>query len=287
MLRKVLNNYFGFNRQQRNGLFLLCCVSFLLLIVRLVYPTFIKPDEITIENIQVYEEVLDSFQNVKKQNSNYFKSSLFAFDPNTVSESELLKLGFKEKTAKTFLKFRNSGFKFKQKEDVRKIYGISENYYKKLEPYIVIHQSQLNNKPSETAKTVTNAIQNSIELNAADSLTLISLKGIGPSYAKRIIKYRTLLGGFTHIEQLKEVYGMQDELLTLLKTQCKVNPSLISKLNVNSADFKVLNKHPYISYELTKHLVNTRKNIKLSSSNIAEIIQDEVITTKLLPYLEY
>ncbi|MBL7918184.1 MAG: hypothetical protein JNM96_07285, partial [Bacteroidia bacterium] len=64
MFRKALNNYFGFNRQQRNGLFVLCCISFLLLIVRLVYPTFIKPDEIIIENIQVYEELIDSFQNV-------------------------------------------------------------------------------------------------------------------------------------------------------------------------------------------------------------------------------
>ncbi|MBL7918398.1 MAG: helix-hairpin-helix domain-containing protein, partial [Bacteroidia bacterium] len=230
---------------------------------------------------------IDSFQNVKKQNSNYFKGVLFAFDPNTVSEDELLKLGFKEKTAKTFLKFRKSGFKFKQKEDLRKIYGVTENYYKKLEPYIVIHQSGLNKSASQESKTVKNTEQTILELNAADSLSLISLKGVGPSYAKRIIKYRALLGGFTHIEQLREVYGMQEELFTLIKSQCKINPSLISKLNVNSAEFKVLNKHPYLSYELTKHLVNTRKNTKLNAANIADIIQDETITTKLLPYLEF
>ncbi len=287
MFRKFLNNYFGFNKQQRNGLFVLCSISLLLLIIRVTYPSFIKPDELVIENIQVYEELIDSFQSVKKQKSKINTGVLIAFDPNTVTEVELMKLGFKEKTAKTFIKFRNSGFKFKQKDDVKKIYGITENFYKKLEPYIIIHSIPSNQALAANSKTTKNASQNVVELNSADSISLIALKGIGPAYAKRILKYRSLLGGFTHIEQLKEVYGMQDELFALIVQQCKVNPLLITKINVNTADFKVLNKHPYIGYELTKHLVNTRKKTTLNADNIADIIQDEAVSAKLLSYLEY
>src|SRR3569833_3197280 len=50
-----------------------------------------------------------------------------------------------------------------------------------------------------------------IELNSADSAKLTELKGIGPSFARRIINYRNRLGGFINKEQLKEVYGMDDD----------------------------------------------------------------------------
>ena len=51
-----------------------------------------------------------------------------------------------------------------------------------------------------------------IELNSADSAALVQLYGIGPVLSRRIIKYRTSLGGRFHsVEQLKNVYGLSEE----------------------------------------------------------------------------
>ena len=46
-----------------------------------------------------------------------------------------------------------------------------------------------------------------VELNSADSTTLQLLHGIGPAFARRIVRYREKLGGFSNKEQLLEVYG--------------------------------------------------------------------------------
>ncbi len=289
MIQRFLNNYFGFNKQQRNGLYVLCCISILLLVVRLSYPAFIKPVELQIENLPLIEEEINTNKAIAKSNHHTFnsKATLFPFDPNTASLEELVKLGIREKTALTLIKFRSKGFKFKQKEDLKKIYGLNENIYLKLEPYILI--KTISGTKTETKTTTLSSTKNisKLELNSADSLSLIALKGVGPGYAKRIIKYRSMLGGFANILQLKEVYGMTDELFTLIESQCKVNSATVTKLDINTLDFKLLNKHPYISYELTKQICNFRKTVKISEVNIKDVIQDDELTNKLSPYLLY
>ena len=290
LFNKFLNNYFGFNKQQRNGLYVLCCISILLLVVRLVYPSFIKPDELHIENLTLVENEIAEKQNLNAQFKKHDAdmSDPFVFDPNVASLEDLIKLGFREKTAQTLIKFRTNGFKFKQKEDLKKVYGVSEKLYAKLETYILIKPTK--DLPAEEKNTVTkkpSSPSKKLELNGSDSLALIELKGVGPGYAKRILKYRNLLGGFTSIGQIKEIYGMSDELYTLIESQCSVNSSLVSKININTIEFKALNKHPYINYELTKHIFNFRKQTKISEANLPEVLQDEELLQKLKPYLQY
>jgi len=289
MIQQFLNNYFGFNKQQRNGLYVLCCISVLLLIVRLSYPSFIKQVPLQIENIAMIEEEINTSKASAKKNSYSFnnKAILFPFDPNTASLEELVKLGIREKTAQTLIKFRSKGFKFKQKEDLKKIYGLNENTYLKLEPYILIKNNSESKTEIKTSSYTSIKNVSTLELNSADSLALIALKGVGPGYAKRILKYRSMLGGFANILQLKEVYGMTDELYALIESQCKVNSAVVTKININALDFKLLNKHPYISYELTKQICNFRKTVKISEVNIKDVIQDDELTSKLSPYLLY
>lgn len=220
-------------------------------------------------------------------NSN--QGTLFPFDPNTVSKEELIKLGFKEKTAQTFVKYRSKGFVFKQKNDVQKIFGVSEALYAQIEPYILIGNKK---DASTTLRRVQGSgsatnVNKTLELNTADSLSLIGLKGIGPGYAKRILKYRSLLGGFVDIAQVKEIYGMTDELYQLIASQCTVNTAAIKKININAVDFKTLNKHPYMDYELTKHIFNFKRTTSITEANVAQLIEDDELLVKIKPYLEY
>ena len=94
-----------------------------------------------------------------------------------------------------------------------------------------------------------------IELNAADSLELMRLRGIGPVFAKRIIKYRELLGGYCQKEQLLEVWGMDIGRYEGIKDNVTVNRDSVHKININKTAFKRLMKHPYIGYDLSRGIL--------------------------------
>ncbi len=299
VIKAVLNNYFGFNKQQRNGLLVLCFICFSLLVIRLTYPSFISPEPIEIKNLALIERKLDSvYENnaYSKKQFNYENTSgkLFVFNPNTVSLKELLALGFKEKTANIFIKFRSKGFVFKQKQDLKKVYGIDENFYEKLEPYILIENKLTEKSKPENTETKSEAPTKNkataskiVELNSADSLTLLEVNGIGPAFAKRILKYRSLLGGYVKPEQLKEVFGFTDEMFEKIKPQISVNANGIKKINLSKDDFKTINKHPYITYELTKEIFDWKRKTNITKDNIAGILNDDELYKKLIPYLEF
>lgn len=55
-----------------------------------------------------------------------------------------------------------------------------------------------------------------INLNTADSLTLISLPGIGKGLSHRILERRRQLGSFTHMQQVYDVYHFNEKTRKML-----------------------------------------------------------------------
>ncbi len=89
-------------------------------------------------------------------------------------------------------------------------------------------------------------ISNQIEINTADSAILESLPGIGPVLSVRIIKYRDLLGNFYCLEQLHEVYGLDNRVIDMNLRRLKCDSSLTRKISINSTEYTELLRHPYI-----------------------------------------
>ncbi len=83
-----------------------------------------------------------------------------------------------------------------------------------------------------------------IDLNTADTLALQSVPGIGPGFARKIAKYRGLLGGYYVVEQLQEIYGMDreryDKIKPYFRLAAPVRPLLIGQDSIPY--------HPYLSY---------------------------------------
>lgn len=72
-----------------------------------------------------------------------------------------------------------------------------------------------------------------VDVNTADTLLLQRVPGIGPSFARRIYKYRQLLGGYYCVEQLQEVYGMDrekyDQISPYMEVRTAVQPIDLNK----------------------------------------------------------
>ena len=129
-----------------------------------------------------------------------------------------------------------------------------------------------------------------IDIGTADSTELTLLKGIGPSFARRISIYRNKLGGFSNKEQLKEVWGFTDSLYQSLLPAILLNDTLnIKKINLNSADFNELRSHPYIGYQLANLISNYRKQhqgIKTTDEIKKLPLVNDQLYSKLAPYLK-
>jgi DNA uptake protein ComE-like DNA-binding protein len=110
------------------------------------------------------------------------------------------------------------------------------------------------NKPASYSR------KSKIEINSADSSELTDLYGIGPAYASRIIKFRNLLGGFYKPGQLLEVYGMDSSRYSGFVNDIILDTLAIVKINLNTAGFRDLLRHPYLDYEEVRSIINFRDN---------------------------
>ncbi len=305
-IRNWLSNFFHFNKQERNGVFVLCIILAFVVLLRLFLPFFAdrnnKVELITL-NVNTPAGIPDSLVNGTSQKREAYTEpqnyspDRFVFNPNTVSEEEAQLLGLSKKLSATLIKFRSKGGKFYKPEDLKKLYGLSPKLYEELEPYILIPNPKSDYKKEFKRDTVYPKrvyekkvyAREPVEINSADSLSIVYLKGIGPGFTKRIIKYRTLLGGFHSMDQLKEIYGMTDSVYTVLTSQIALNPAGIIKIPINVIDFNTLKKHPYFSFQSANALINYRtKHGKLTEKDITGLgIFNAEKLRLILPYLQY
>lgn len=168
----------------------------------------------------------------------------------------------------------------------------AKNVDKKVVP---IHHDRTKNYPSkkEYIRQEKFTSPGSISLNEKDTAEWKKVPGIGSAYSARIVKYGELLGGYTSINQLKEVYGVDDELFNnLLFFVCNdnIDPESCSKININELEFKEILAHPYINYEQTKVIMNLRRRIGKIES-IDQLAMLEEFTTedieRIMPYIEF
>ena len=98
-----------------------------------------------------------------------------------------------------------------------------------------------------------------VELNTADTTILKKVPGIGSTFAKRIVSYRNLLGGFYSVTQLSEVYGIDEDRYASLVQWFSADMDLISKIQLNVITQDSLNRHPYINYSQSRVIMQLRR----------------------------
>jgi len=264
--QKYFREVFNFNKQDRHGLLLL----FVFLIITIIFNLFVnflfKKDSKNYdfsdfdEKVRKYKDAgKNSFANTREEKNITTKPSvLFFFNPNTISENDLVKLGMNTFQIQNLIKYREKGGIFYQPEDVRKIYGIDDNLFNKLKPYIKIELETIeynnNNNDSEKIEIM--------ELNSVKFTEFKKIDQISPLITQRIIKYRNLLGGFYSLTQLYEVYDIDTFTVELLTDCFYIDTTLIQKININNATYNELLDIPYLTKYHVDAIFNYKKNNK-------------------------
>lgn len=292
--RDFSQRYFNFNTSQKAGiisvLLIICAVYFL--------PAIIFKTQNKSLNLKIDNSVSDSiktFQNAEKPPKPHYEKKKtefnpFYFDPNVVNPNELKRFALPDYVINNFEKYRNSGAVFKTKDDFKRIYGLKPEWYQKIEPFIKIDFSKNKTAEIKYEKKETKKENFSVEINSADSAKLVKIKGIGAYLASKIIKYRNALGGFVNTSQLYEIFNVKKEMVDTFVSQVSVDISLIKKINVNTAVYDDLKKHPYLNGREASAIVNYRKQHGLFNTieDLKKIIllKSETIV-KIEPYLEF
>jgi DNA uptake protein ComE-like DNA-binding protein len=300
-MKKQLTSYLIFSKKELNGILILFVLITLITVFPFVYSYFDEPVKYDLNRFKK-EIALFKASAVEKNGSytslrrpvevNKREPDYFVFDPNTASESEWSRLGLSPRQVKVLNNYRVKGGKFYKKEDLRKIYSITEAQYKGLEPYIKVKSSspQTFTERKFPENKVPHKRDVVIELNAADSAMLDQLRGIGPAFASRIIKYRSRLGGFYDKNQLKEVYGMDSVRYAQIEVQVTVDASLVRKLNANKVTFEEIRGHPYLSFKHINAMIQYRKQhggYTRAEDLKKVLIMNEEIIRKIEPYLSF
>ncbi len=287
-MKAPVKNYLSITKKEWNGMVVLIILIALVLAAPYAYQTFSKDNTINFNQFDKDAVILAKASNNTPEDddalatSKPVKAKLFKFNPNDLSVADWQKLGLTEHQAGVIKNYEAKGGKFYSKADVKKMYSITDAEYKQLEPYI--------NLPANDNYTKKATPGEVIEINSADSARLTMIRGIGPSFARRIVKYRERLGGFYSKEQLKEVYGIDAEKYAEIKEAIMVNSKNITKVDINKATFDQLRRFPYLSFKqinaiLEYHNQHGDYESVADLKNIA--ILDDGILRKIGPYLVF
>jgi competence protein ComEA len=297
IIKRLIRNVFGFSGREINGFLILLPLSVIVVSVIPLYSRWLAGQN---EDLVFNEKNLDSLvvilDSQKKTQRDTFPvrtfakptRRFFAFNPNTISVSELKALGFSEHLSTRIASYRSAGGDFSVKSDLLKIYGINPSFYKELYPYIELPEKvETKAKPLQSSGTKQNV---TLDLNTADSVQLSTVRGIGPKLAARIIKFRNSLGGFIKHEQLKEVYGLDSTVIREVSKAFLIQKDFEPvKINVNTASEAALFSHPYIRKKIANAIITYRFQHQ-SFSTVDDIRKLTILKSeeadRLIPYLK-
>jgi competence protein ComEA len=292
-----IKGYFGFSQKEASGFIILSALIIITLFAPSIYNKITSPinnsrlsDKKTLESL--IAEIEEAKQTrTKTSDSSGFKPervTFFRFDPNTAGLSDLRKLGIQQYLAERIIKYRDKGGRFKIKSDLKKIYGVREDQFEKLQPFIQLPDAI---EKSEQKNNVRNLTLRTFDINKADTLQLNKLKGIASVMSARIIKYRDKLGGFVNKAQLSEVYSISPLAIEELEKNTFIEKNFIpAKLNINTSTTELLSAYPYIGKKLATIIVNYRSqhgkfNGPEDMKQIISISPEQI--EKLRPYLSF
>ena len=294
-------DFFYYTKSERRVILLLLAIALLLLGIWAI-TEYLRPVEVPVtlsesEEIDSFLANLEEQEKIRKSHTpkNEISAVLQPFDPNTADSVLLRQLGLPVYIVRNILKYRAKGGVFRSPESFSRIYGLKEEVYQKLKPYITIAPLvSVSHVRTDTFRQLKDTIPyipkyeegTIVDLNKVDTSILKRIPGIGSTLARMIVVYRQRLGGFYDVSQLQEVPHVRVEL----NKWFVVTPAGLHKIQVNSASLDKLRSHPYMDFYKAKAIMEYRRK-RGKIKGLSQLSMFEEFTEKdlkrLSPYLTF
>ena len=297
-------DFFYYSKSERRAVFFLSLTIVVLIIGSFVLPYFNNvPKETIVSDAdrlnfedKLHQEFKRSFDSAHVQRMTDRKEQSYRlkeFDPNTADSIELTNLGLSSFVVRNVLKYREKGGVFRSSESFARIYGISDEIFLRLKPYISISKEFVKKQESESTVSVVQSVDTLlrvfkysegtlVDVGMADTTELKKIPGIGTGIAKAIVSYRNRLGGFYSLDQLQEIKYVTPELMKWFK----LDSMNLRKISINKAGIDLLRNHPYVNFYQAKVIVEHRKK-KGKIKSLSQLSLYEEFTEKDLKRLVY
>ncbi len=244
---------------------------------------------------------------------------LTSFDPNALSALDWQRRGVPADVARRIVSYGRKAGGYRYREQLERIHGLEPATLARLSPFLQLPSRSVAfarpaNEPrperadyaagagaapspyaaASSSRPATGFVRKPrvvqpFDLNTADTLTLMQLRGIGQRRAARIVELREKLGGFVSTAQLADVWGIEPALVDSLAKYGRIAPDFQPRpLALNSASVEELRAHPYIGPRLARVISAFRDQHGpfTRPEDLKQIrIMEESTYQKLQPYL--
>ena len=266
-------DFFYYSKSERRAIYALSVVIALLVIALVMIPgpqksqaeRISSEDSVTLKKLEFKVSDERKVHDLNKENK---RVTLHPFDPNLADSIELLSLGLPNFVVRNIIKYRQKGGSFSSPTSLSRIYGLTEEKFMELKPYITIQQPVVRKSGTAEVSVSKDSVSHNgfeklfkypegrlVDANRADTNELKKIPGIGSGIAKGIVAYRKRLGGFFALEQLYEVKYFTPELLRWFKLEDRA----VRLLVINKANLEELRAHPYLNFYQAKVIVEHRR----------------------------
>lgn len=262
-------HWYYYTQAQKRG-FILVIFGVVLIQIILCFVVYYQlqaqaPDVIPTKIQVALQAQLDSLRNVTSKK----KDTIYPFNPNYISDYKGYFLELSTVEIDRLLAFRANKQMINSTQDFQKVTGVSNEWMQKYNPYFVFDtRSRAQATTQHTQGTTDRGVKKHLvdkqllplqDINQATAESLQLIRGIGPALSKRIIEDRNKWGGYVHLDQLKFVYGLSEEVIDALFQQFAVlSTPTIDPLDLNEAGVNELKNIPYLNYYLAREIVKYR-----------------------------
>ncbi|MDN6310463.1 MAG: helix-hairpin-helix domain-containing protein [Psychroflexus sp.] len=284
-----LNSHFVMSKTDRNGV-LIFIVILLLICGGLYFQNQKLPADDFFEIDQSSQKRMNFLvDSLKKEQNKPYVQRIYPFNPNFITDEKSYRLEMTPDEYERLQAYRDTDQWINSTERFQKVTEVSDAWIKKYASYFKFPDwvvKQREEKQSRNTKVVSLSQQAKKDLNTVQQTDLVQISGVGETLSRRILRYRSKIGGFRGDIQLKDIYGLPAEVEAKLLAQMTVKSGETdARLNINTASVIELTEVPYFDYELARE-INTFIKLRGGIESFEELSKIEAFKAYQIPQLK-
>lgn len=235
----------------------------------------------------------------KKFNQQFFSNRRTTHSPlifpeqgtlvDSLTNKDWKNLGLSPKQIFWAEKIRKDKGGFKKPEDLDPLFMLNEAQRESLKRVLVFPTMDSLEKWNDLEKPAPNAPNEKVLLNTADSLELLSVKGLGAYTVAQILRHRRTFGAFISLGELYYLSGMQADRYEMLRQRLVCDTLKVKPISWQYLGRTQLLALPFVDWKLAKALLTLRKRQSKRIPSKDQCIQagmNDSTATWFLKYLE-